>query len=210
MGACGSERVAEARSGAPVDRDGARAAAEVDQGRRERGQVQRPRPEEAVGVGLCYALADREEPVRRGIGRLADDRPEASQQPPVVQQAYDPPTSGDLHAVRRRAKLDQVGADPAARTVWSGGQSHVDPQPPLVVGSRAEDEQTDRPTIPLGLRCDPHQDAPAPRLRAGGSRDDDPCDPRLRRRWSARSLLGRGRRTRAYDRERRNRRGATP
>ena len=128
----------------------------------------------------------------------------------MVQQAHDPPTSGDLHAVRRRAKLDQIRADPAARTVRSGGQSHLDPQPPLVVGSRAEYEQADRPTIPLGLRCDPHQNAPAPRLRAGGSRDDDPCDPRLGPRRSGRNLLGRGRRTRAYDHERRNRRGTTP
>ena len=140
-----TQRIGEARTAAPVDRDPPRAAAVVVEHVAVRGQVQGERAEEAVRVGLAGGLVDREATSWRGRAGRADDGIEG-------------PTAAGRRASRvsvrpARSDLDApAGADePHAprvdprRRARSGGSGSRHPQP---VAAGLEDEQPDRSAGP--------------------------------------------------------------
>src|SRR6185312_8189028 len=96
---------------ATVDGNAPRAAAVIEQHVRERGEVQRPGPEEALRVRLRQLLVDRVQTARRGCRRSTDHGREAAEYAPVRVDGHEMRIAIDRDAPARRAQADEIFAD---------------------------------------------------------------------------------------------------
>ena len=190
----GAQRIREQGARAAVDGHAPGTAAELEEHRRVRGQVQCPGTEHTGA--LANPLADREQAVRCGRARRADDGTEATHAPPRPEDRDRPASRGDAHAPWRRAQAHAVGGQPGGRRVGSRRQAHAQPAPPA--HPRGEHEQADRPAAPVGGRLE-QADPPS-----GGPGADGRGNHELGRpgafggRAQRRGIAGRGRRRRRH------------